>query len=161
MKRVIYECSWCTRMRGKARQQIMADLPSIHLSVSCPFSEIGVDFAGLFTVKCTNHRSMKHLKYYAAVFICLSTHAILIKTVFDLTTKAFITSLQCFCARRGILIKIWLDNAKNFTGTKHELKKYCQSAGITWKFIPPLSPHQGSIWESAVKAGKKIMLAAM
>lgn len=94
-------------------KKIMGNLPPEQLTVSCLFAYVGVDFAGIFSVKCTNHRSTKYLKYYAAFFTCLVTHAAHIETVPDLTTKAFIAALQRFAARRGIPRTIMFDNATN------------------------------------------------
>lgn len=159
VKKVISQCVWCTRMKAETLSQIMGDLPRERITISRPFAYSGVDFAGPFLVKCTNHRVMKHLKYYAAFFVCLTTRAIHIESVADLSTEAFIASLQRFSARRGIPNTLWSDNATNFVGAKNVLERFCQSINLKWKFIPPRSPHHGGIWESAVKAGKKHLIA--
>lgn len=131
---IIPECVWCVQMKGQFLVR--------------PF--VGVDFG--------NHRSVKLLKYYASFFVCFTTRVTHIDTVSYLTTKVCIATLQRFSSRRGIPNTILSDNARNFKGLRNELEKYCQSSGITWKFIPPLSSYQGDIWESVVKAGKKFLV---
>ncbi|KAK7575924.1 hypothetical protein V9T40_012210 [Parthenolecanium corni] len=160
VKKVIHNCVFCARMRGESLTQLMGDLPPERTTVSHPFAFVGIDFAGPFNIRCTNHRSQKHLKYYAAFFVCFSTRAVHLEHVSDLSTNTFIAALQRFSARRGIPHTIWSDNATNFVGAKNVLDRFCESLGIVWKFIPARSPHQGGLWESAVKAGKKHLVAA-
>ncbi|XP_055527154.1 uncharacterized protein LOC129719770 [Wyeomyia smithii] len=37
-----------------------------------------------------------------------------------------------------------------------KISAFCQSRGITWKFIPPRAPHQGGLWEAGVKSVKNL-----
>ncbi|XKL62199.1 hypothetical protein PGB90_002032 [Kerria lacca] len=159
-KKVRYKCVWCTRMKGETCRQIMGDLPAERTLASRPFAYVGIDFVGPFTIKCTRHRTMKYAKHYVAFFICLVIRAVHLELVSDLSTSAFIAAFQRFTARRGIPNTLWTDNATNFVGTNNQFAQYYHSLGITWKFIPPRSPHQGGIWEAAVKAGKKYLLSA-
>lgn len=138
----------------------MGDLPADRLKIARPFTISSVDFAGPFMIRCTNHRSAKHLKCYAAFFVCFITRVVHIKPVGDLPIDAFVEAFTRFIARRGIPNTMWLDNATNFVGTKNEFEKNHASMNIQWKFIPPHSPHHRGVWESAVKAGKKHLLAA-
>lgn len=62
------------------------------------------------------------------------------------------------------------DNETNFVGANNELKElhdllvsekhnesvhnFQEDKGITWKFIPPRSPHCGELWEAAVESFK-------
>ncbi len=161
VKKVVNTCVLCTRMKGESLSQLMGDLPKERSSISRPFAYSGVDFAGPFSIKCTNHRSLKHLKHYAAFFVCLTTRAVHLEPVSDLSTKAFLATFQRFSSRRGIPNTVWSDNATNFVGAKNVLENYCQSLGIVWKFIPARSPHHGGIWESAVKSGKRHLVTAV
>lgn len=129
------------RVKAILSEQIMGDLPVERISVSRPFAYVGVDFADPFPVKCTKHHSIKYLKYYAALYVCLATKAVHIETVSDLSTFAFLESLTRFSTRRGIPNTIWNDNATNFTYTHNVLDQHCSNVSISWKFIPPLSPY--------------------
>ena len=112
---VLHKCVRCTRIKGATDSQIMGNLPKERVTIACPFSFRGIDFAGHFFVECTRHRSTKFIKYYAAFFMCLTIRAVLIEAVSDLkTTIAFIAFLQRFTARRGIPNTIWTDNGTNF-----------------------------------------------
>ncbi len=159
VKKLIASCVWCSKQKGASIKQIMGDLPTVRTTPARPFSKVGVDFGGPFIVKCTNHRSMKHLKHYAAFFVCMITRAVHIEVVSDLSTLAFIAAFQRFCARRGICQSIWSDNATNFLGADNVFKQHCTSLNITWHNIPARSPHHGGVWEAAVKAGKRCLLA--
>jgi hypothetical protein len=101
VKRIIRECVLCTRLKAVLERQIMGHLPNPRSSVSRPFTHVGVDFTGHFTIKCLNHRSPKLLKVYAAFFVCFCTRAVHIELVSDLTAQNFIGSLQRFISRRG------------------------------------------------------------
>ncbi len=161
VKKVIHRCTTCIRYRGETLQQIMGQLPPERVTECDSFTHTGVDFAGPFNCKCTGHRSTIHFKAYIAIFVCMSSRAIHIEVVSNLTTAAFLDALKRFAARRGLPKTIWSDNGRNFVGasnyldlTSPELAKYARSEGITWKFIPPYAPNYGGIWEAAVKSAK-------
>lgn len=100
----------------------------------------------------------------------MSTKAVHLELVSDLTTDAFIAALQRFVSRRGIVLEMHSDNATNFHGAQHELHhlyelfqkehevdrivRYCQTKEIEWQFIPPDAPEFGGLWEAAVKSTK-------
>lgn len=91
----------------------------------------------------------------------MTTKAIHIEAVSDLSTQAFLNALNRFFDRRGKSIVIYSDNATNFVGADRKLKEVHQlfqskqlqekvqrsltDIGIMWKFIPPRSPH-GGLW---------------
>ncbi|GFT41581.1 integrase catalytic domain-containing protein [Trichonephila clavipes] len=100
-------------------------------------------------------------KGYIALFVCLSTKAVHIEAVGDLTTDSFIAALRFFSARHGAPRHIYRDNGTNFAVelvenlTKHEyygfpyqLMKpslyYLSKSSKYWYFIPPSSPHFGA-----------------
>lgn len=88
----------------------------------------------------------------------------------DLTTSSFLNALKRFISRRGICTQIHSDNATNFVGAdsklkrlykklnsivhERELREYLLNNKITWKFIPPRSPHFAGIWERAIRSAK-------
>lgn len=160
VKREIHGCVWCSRMKAKPQDQLMGNLPADRTIVARPFTISGVDYAGPFTVKCTNHRTYKYLKHYAAIFVCMSTRAVHIESAADLSTKALKAALQRFAARRGVPRTIWSDNGTHFVCISKNLQSSVLCASTKWKFIPPRSPHHGGIWEPAVKNCKKQLLSA-
>ncbi|GBO33070.1 hypothetical protein AVEN_241153-1 [Araneus ventricosus] len=146
----------------------MGNPPSERVNVSAPFSNTGVDFAGPFHIKYKGQRKGTLHKVYVAIFVCMSTKAVHIEMVTDLTSEAFISTLKRFFARRGKCSTLFSDNATNFVGAQAELKKlhnlinypddnlsnFLASDAIKWKFIPPVSPNFGGLWEAGVKSFK-------
>lgn len=97
------------------------------------------------------------------------TKAVHIELVSDLSTSAFMHTLKRFIARRGYPEIIWSDNGSNFRGASNELKDiynffkqktsseifdFLSLREVTWKFIPPNSPHWGGLWEANIKSMK-------
>jgi len=68
------------------------ELPQFRYDTSTrPFSNLGIDFAGPLTVK---DRSGMHIKGYICLFTCLTTHAINLEIVEDLSTSSFLQALR-------------------------------------------------------------------
>lgn len=164
VKRTIFQCVRCARFKAETCKQIMGDLPAARTLISRPFTNTGVDLTGFFEVKCTNHRTVKVNKVYASFFVCFSTKAVHIELVTDLSTDAFLAALERFVSRRGLPQAIYSDNATNFIGANNllnldtkRISDFFANRSIRWSFIPARSPHQGGLWESAVKSGKSAL----
>ena len=71
-----------------------------------------------FTVK--NGRKIS--KRYGLIVTCLSTRAIHIEYLDDMTSDAFINGLRCVIAIRGPIPTIKCDQGSNFQGAAHALK---------------------------------------
>ncbi|XP_033212395.1 uncharacterized protein LOC117169990 [Belonocnema kinseyi] len=143
----------CFRGRPKELDYVMGNLPG---------------------VKEKRPRNRNKVKVNAAVFVCLSTKAVYIELVGDLTTDIFIASLRRVFARRGKAKAIYSDNGANFFGAKNKLnvlysflnsdehnkkvESYLIDQGIERHFSPPRTPHFGGIWEAVVKSLKHNML---
>ncbi|XP_050295684.1 uncharacterized protein LOC126735659 [Anthonomus grandis grandis] len=146
----------------------MGDHPQDRVTPSPPFYATGVDYAGPINLKTKKGRGAKIIKSYICVFICLSTRAIHLEIVSELTTSAFIATFRRFVSRRGKPSIVRSDNGSNFVGAKSELKELgnllqnqasylkevFENNGIRWQFIPPRSPNFGGIWKAGVKSCK-------
>ncbi|XP_055623266.1 uncharacterized protein LOC129766702 [Toxorhynchites rutilus septentrionalis] len=168
-RKITHECVTCFRTRPNSSDQVMADLPLVRVTPALPFLNSGVDFCGPFYLRPPTRKSAP-LKVFVAVFVCLSTKAIHLELVGNLSTDSFIACLKRFAARRGIPKTIYCDNATNFVGARRTLNEFvylfssqqnrmettrhCTENGIQFSFIPPRSPHFGGIWEAAVKSLK-------
>lgn len=99
----------------------------------------------------------------------MSTKAIHLELVGDLSTESFLGCFRRFVARRGRCSHIWSDQGTNFVGASKELAKMWQEAklsipedlinilaedGTHWHFNPPYSPNFGGLWEAGVKSIK-------
>ncbi|XP_055840854.1 uncharacterized protein LOC129908416 [Episyrphus balteatus] len=168
VKKYIHDCVICFRFKAKPMQQLMGNLPAARVRVSRPFTHTGVDYAGPIEVKAWKGRGGKVHKGYFAIFVCLSTKAVHLEAVSDMTTQAFLAAFRRFTARRGVCTEIYSDCGKNFVGANTELQKMMKAAeidwqhisttttnvGTKWNFIPPASPHFGGLWEAGVKSVK-------
>ncbi|XP_065076229.1 uncharacterized protein LOC135699811 [Ochlerotatus camptorhynchus] len=171
IRNVIHKCTPCYRANPKRATQLMGDLPEYRVQATYPFANVGVDFAGPFTLKAAvSVRKGVMTKGYVCVFVCMATRAIHLEAVSSLSTDAFLAALQRFVSRRGLPSKIISDNGTNFVGANNELAKlaklfetemhqkrlneFCVQRNIDWSFIPPRSPHFGGIWEAGVKSAK-------
>ena len=149
----------------------MGDLPTVRVTETRPFVNVGVDYCGPFFIKEKKFRNRGRIKVYLAVFVCLTVKAVHFEVVSDMTAEGFIAALKRFIARRGLCQNIYSDNGTNFVGANNEMKevketlqseeynasvyKHLANQGIKWHFIPPQSPNFGGIWEAAVKSFKR------
>lgn len=132
----------------------MGSQPIEHTSIARPFSSVGLDFCGPFDTKCVRHRSTIHFSSHLCVFVFMVTRAVHLELTSDLTTERFLDAFKLFMGHRGIPGVVNSDNAKTFVSAA----KVMASQSINWKFIPPRTPHQGGIWEAAVKSAKSHLL---
>lgn len=98
--------------------------------------------------------------------MCLKTRAVHIDMITDLSARAFIACYERFVARRGRCEQMYNDNGTSFVGASKEIKRAyeCWEAsdvfnelmlkGTEWHFMTPAAPHQGGIYEAAVKSMK-------
>ncbi|XP_062713174.1 uncharacterized protein LOC134290145 [Aedes albopictus] len=171
VRQVVKKCVRCFRMNPPENEQFMGNLPDYRVVPAPPFAKTGIDYAGPIYIK--QGRRQARVKAYIAVFICMSTKAIHLEVASDLTTEAFLATLQRFVGRRGTPEQLHSDNATNFCGAQSELtelyelfkqqqtatkiNEFCDAKEIQWSFIPPRSPNFGGIWEAGVKAAKSLL----
>jgi len=166
----IFKCVKCTRIKAQCPQPFMSDLPAVRITACRPFLKVGVDFGGPFRIKSEKSRKPQVRKAYLCLFVCLSTKALHLEVVSDLSTDAFLAALERMVARRGICSDIFSDNGSNFIGAKsvlnefykflqqsdhyEKINKHLTNKGIIWHLNPPSAPHFGGIWEAGVKSTK-------
>jgi hypothetical protein len=171
LRQRIHQCLTCHKFRAKPLQPTMADLPVPRVQASRAFSHVGTDFAGPFPVKTSTRRNAAHSKGYLCLFVCMSTKAVHLEMVSDLSTSAFLASLDRLVARRGLPSDIYSDNGRNFVGAARQLHEICNflaqsttaisdslsSRAIKWHFNPPYAPNFGGVWEAGVKSVKTLL----
>ena len=97
----------------------MSNLPEALLAISeAPFTNTGIDYFGPLTI--TQGRRTRSTdgtsKRSGALFISLSTRAVQIELVGNLSTDNFLLALRRFISMRGHPKKIFSDSGTNFTG---------------------------------------------
>lgn len=137
----------------------MADLPSDRAEPLPPFTYCGMDCFGPFHTK----QGHKEQKRYGLLFTCLSSRAVHIEMLEDMTTDALINALQCFVAIRGTVRHIRLDQGTNFVGAKNEMAKalkelnkervaaYLADNQCGFQMNTPHSSHSGGVWERQIR----------
>ena len=119
VRHLISKCVVCRRLRGRAGEQKMADLPEERITPAPPFTYCGVDYFGPFLIK----QGRKEVKRYGVLFTCLTSRAVHIETADSLETDSFMNALRRFVNRRGPLREIRSDQGTNIVGAKNEPKK--------------------------------------
>ena len=151
---IIYQCTMCRKLRRPCEAQKMADLPADRVEPAPPFTFVGCDVFGPFTVK----EGRKSMKKYGLLFTCLSSRSIHIELLDDLSSDSFIQSWRCFVSLRGNVQVLRCDNGTNFKGACTEItnamseifddktRNYLLSNQTEFRFNPPLASHMGGCW---------------
>lgn len=165
----VRRCVICIRYAAATQHQLMGQLPSARSSITRPFCQSGVDYAGPINIRTSKGRGHHAYKGYICLFICMATRAIHLEPVSDLTSQGFLAAFKRFVARRGRCTDLWSDNGTNFVGAARELKHLfadekssmlpeiiddLATNGTHWHFIPPHSPNFGGLWEAGIKSTK-------
>lgn len=162
-------CVTCRKVRGLTEVQRMADLPADRVEPSPPFSYSGIDCFGPFFTK----QGRKEFKRYGLLFTCLSSRAIHIKMLEDLTTDSFLNALRCFIAIRGAVRQIRSDQGTNFVGAKNELEKglmdldkeristYLARKQCDFHMNVPEASHMGGVWERQIRTVRSVMSSVL
>lgn len=167
VRQCIFKCLICYKLKAKTLTPPMSDLPAVRFEQVRAFLNVFVDYAGFFVLKESTRRNARTYKAYLAIFICMSTKAMHLEVVTDLSAAAFLAALDRFTSRRGLAAKIYSDNGTNFVGAARHLKEVytllCNSEEISnhltkknirWYFNPPNAPHFSGLVERAVKSCK-------
>lgn len=167
-KGVGFKCVVCRRWRSRNIEQRMADLPSLRLCVGLPFENTAVDYFGPFE---TRYGGRARKNAYGAVFTCLTTRAVHVELVSDLTADRFLLALRRIMSIYGTPKKLRSDNGSNFVGAAREITRmlnswrrnaktsspvldFCEANLIEWSFSTPLAGHHNGAVESMVKSVK-------
>lgn len=168
VREIVHKCVQCVKQKPILKSQIMGDLPAERVTYADAFVNVGVDYAGPFKVTPMRRRGQMPVKAYICIFVCLSTKAVHIEIVCDLTSQSFLAALSRMTARRGLCRAMFSDNGSNFVGANKsltELYKFLKlnksnisssllRHEIMWHFNPPGASHMNGLWEAAVKSAK-------
>lgn len=170
VKQCIGNCVICRRHSRLMTQQQMASLPRSRVTEAPPFSSSGVDYCGPFNIRIGSQRTRTTKKTYVSIFICMVTKAVHIELAEDLSARAFLNTFTRFISRRGPCHHLYSDNGTQFVKGNKLLQSdlaewqgvYTQQALANqhthWHFISAGAPHQGGLWEAAVKSAKRHLL---
>ncbi|VDO73466.1 unnamed protein product [Heligmosomoides polygyrus] len=139
----------------------MAPLPMDRVRRARPFENTGCDLIGPYSLKGGS-------KIYICLYTCLTTRAIHLEVVENLSASAFLDSFVRFSARRGVPKLVRTDCGSNFVlgqkvidslythdrDTERSINRYCAENRINWVFNPPGAPWMGGVWERLVGSVK-------
>ena len=167
---VIHRCVQCKKLRGHFESQKMSELPSDRLEKAPPFTYVGLDTFGPWSVTTRKTRGgAANSKRWAILFTCLCVRAIHIEVVEDMSSSAFINALRRFIAVRGKVKQFRSDRGTNFVGATDDLKinainvedetvkQFFLDTGSTWLFNTPHSSHMGGVWERMIGTVRRIL----
>ena len=148
----------------------MGNLPECRIKPSPLFTYVGVDVFGPWEVTTRKTRGgSANSKRWAVLFTCLTSRAVHIELVEDMSSPTFINALRRFVAIRGKVQEFRSDRGTNFVGSTDALgisavnvesstvKKFMNDSGSTWIFNPPHSSHVGGVWERMIGIARRIL----
>lgn len=152
----IKSCVTCRKTRGATAEQLMSSLPKERTIPTPPFTYIGSDCFGPFTLK----EGRKEIKRYGVVFTCLASRGIHIEVLDDMTTDCMINALRCLISIRGPIRKLMSDQGTNFIGAANEFAKagtFADDNNFEWETTTPSSSHMGGVWERQIRTIRSIL----
>ena len=159
-------CVICRKAHQPPHSTLMGNLPEDRVKIhSPPFTVTGVDLFGPFLLKYGRNKSSKA---WGAIFTCATSRAVHLEIVESASAETFLQALRRFASHHGWPETIISDNGGSFVGAEMELRKlfiegkkrladFAVLHKIRWKFITPLSPHQGGMYESLIKVTKRAL----
>ena len=167
---ILHHCVPCRKLRGKTEHQKMSDLPAERLAPSPPFSYVGVDVFGPWTIVTRKTRGgSANSKRWAVIFSCLVTRSVHIEVIEELSSSSFINALRRFISYRGPVVEFRSDRGTNFVGATKDLKidainiedepvnKYLLKNNTVWRFNAPHSSHMSGPWERMIGIARRIL----
>nr|XP_053612506.1 uncharacterized protein LOC128676429 isoform X1 [Plodia interpunctella]XP_053612507.1 uncharacterized protein LOC128676429 isoform X1 [Plodia interpunctella] len=173
VKKVLYTCTICFRLKAEASKQLMGSLPPDRVKACRAFQKVGLDYTGAISLKIARVRKPIITKGYVCVFVCFVTKAMHLELASDLKTETFIACLNRFIARRGLPTAIYSDNASTFrcagkqlddmyklhNSTEHQrlVSQFAAQKRIEFHYLPCYSPTFAGLAESGVKSCKNLL----
>lgn len=162
VRKALKKCLICKHANTKPLQQKMGILPEERVQVSPAFSDIGLDFAGVFYLKSRDRSS--RTKAYVCIFTCTHSRMVHFELTNDMSTEEFLAALRRMMNRRGWCNTIFSDNQTSFKKADkvirfsiannakidlhdEKINKFLSDNSIKWKFITERSPHRGGFYE--------------
>nr|XP_034328410.1 uncharacterized protein LOC117689956 [Crassostrea gigas] len=160
---IIYSCVVCRKLRRTPQEQKMADLPLDRLTPGPPFTSVGLDVFGPWPVVTRKTRGgSAQSKRWAVLFSCLTTRAVHIEVIEDMSSSCFVNALRRFVALRGPVKLFRSDKGTNFIVNAVNVEDkmvqtYLKDNRATWLFNAPHASHMGGVWERAIGSARKIL----
>ena len=169
VKRALKTCGPCKRHdTGPYTMPPMAPLPEFRLRRSNPFTYTGLDYLGPLYVR--GETADATVKVWLCLFACLSTRAVTLEVILDMSAAQFLLCLRRFISQKGKPLRIISDNAPQFKLVNRVINEswnsvtadetvisYVAKEKIEWQYIPEFSPWMGGHYERLVGMVKKCL----
>ena len=160
---LVKKCITCRRLLSRPyRYPEHSPLNDYRLMCDQPFSMVGVDYIGPFTIR-TSAENVKREKdkIWIILFSCLVSRAIYLVQVTDRKTETFLHALRELSSRRNTEPKMFIsDNEGAFKAAikvlksiaeRPEIKAVLDDKNIIWKFLPSRASWMGGVYERLVQ----------
>ena len=164
----LLRCVVCQRIKSSTiKRPPPPPLPAERVKWVSPFTNVGVDHTGSFTIK---DKKGNKTKAYICIFVCATTRAVHLEVVENLSTTSFIMCLRCLAASKGVPSIILSDNHRTFIEGETFLlemqqepavQDHLSSNNIRWKHQTPRSPWMGGHFERLVRTIKASLATAI
>ena len=164
VNKILRRCIPCQKKEKPSQPQKEGELPPERVNFTKPFRCTAIDACGPWAVRQGGRQTHKR---WVLVASCMSTRAVSLLPLKDMTTSTLINALIKLHNQFPGIELIYSDNGTNFQGASREIKdavnawnadqinESLMSKGIEWKWSPPNSPHFGGIWERIVRSAKR------
>ena len=172
-RKVVNDCQRCTRDRKELLIQQMADLKPESLTVSPPWTNVALDFAGPILVRGEVNKRAK-LKCWVLVYTCRATRAVCMLATTGYSTADFLCKHEEFVSRKGQPDSIVSDRGtqlvsagivianKDLPVNKLDWQKVTSVNNATnWYFVPIGGQHRNGLSEATVKILKRSLSLAI
>ena len=147
----------------------MPPLPIKHVSESSPFSHSGVDYFGPLFIKSR----YENKKVWVCLYTCLTTKAVYLELMSDMSTEQFSLNFRRFVAKHGkpeeiipdasqfklapdVKNKLW----RNIL-SENDVLSYATNEIIKWNYIVELAPWMGGFYERQIGLVKQFLRKAI
>ena len=163
-------CVTCKRLRGRPLEEQMADLPNDRMEETAPFTYVGFDVFGPWSIQPRKTRGAAATsKRWGLLFTCLNSRAVHIEVLESMDSSSFICALRRFFALRGPVSLLGCDRGTNFIGGNSELEnalkrlddakleRFTTAHNCEWHFNPPPVSHYGGVWERQIGTLRRVL----
>lgn len=170
LRTFLHSCVTCRKLRAKAFQPKMADLPPSRVRSAPPFTDVGLDvFGPLKTVTRKTRNGCSSGKRWVLMITCLASRAVHLELLEEMSTDSFINAFRRFVALRGQCRSILCDNGSNFVGAKNALEKsfkeldhskisnFLLKSKCDWHFTPVQKSNFGGVYERKIGSARRIL----
>lgn len=146
----------------------MADLIPVRLETCPPFTYVGLDVFGPWSIITRSTGGQAESQQWAILFCCMSSRAVQIEVTDSMNTSSCINALRHFFAIRRPAKQLRCDRGTNFIGACKELgmskdrpdttvERFLNQQGCSWVFNPPHASHMGGSGECLIGVAQRIL----